>query len=243
MCGHEGLRNFFYSKTLFFCVCVLRMTSILLTVPHGAFESKSSEGKQREERTSDLRAPSIARNLKDLFSKSASTTVLYINEEVPRSVMDMNRARSRESKWRKGLATFMLKHKLLIDIHSFPLLSFGSKSERRPRKQETEQPNIKEYPKVDQGWKIVLIDEYQALFHPWTRELLSRIKRRIPETIAVAGADNDIMDQMITLHPEGYSVLLEFCEDRVYLSDSELHLALTIISNFFVEINKNTVKV
>ena len=98
------------------------MTQLLLSVPHAACPSEPAH-----RHLCDSLAPAAARSIASAYG---ADSVHLLLGDVPRSIMDLNRARARDStRYRERLRKLMRDnpHAVLLDVHSFPAgeASFG----------------------------------------------------------------------------------------------------------------------
>ncbi len=84
--------------------------SLVVTVPHAACETDKAD-----QRACDRNAECMALLLRADY--------LFINRDVARSVVDMNRPVARDTAFRRAIAATPAR--ILIDVHSFPCCVFG----------------------------------------------------------------------------------------------------------------------
>jgi len=169
---------------------------VLITVPHGFCIRHD-----KAERMCDTRAESCAKILAKLL-KQREIEHKIISIHVPRKLVDVNRDKPTMNplaikEWTRYnnriTATIMDKKVqpiLFIDVHSFPKGSFGNA-------------------------QIAILD----IFHkrrPELETLVEQVKRDLNINIKLLkGGENYIQNQY---QADAYPLLIEFCEDREYLS-------------------------
>lgn len=84
--------------------------SVVVTVPHAACEQD-----RPDRRMCDRAAERMAALIRADFA--------FVNRDVPRSVIDMNRPVARDTAFRRAIAATPAR--VLIDVHSFPCCVFG----------------------------------------------------------------------------------------------------------------------
>ena len=196
---------------------------VLITVPHGFCIPTEVE------RMCDRRAEESAKILADLLSKKAISHKI-IHSHVPRALVDMNRDKptiindtivndtiinnnktnlSRAvkawDKYNNRIAATIMKYKaqpiLFIDVHSFPKGSFGQA-------------------------QIAILDILKK-DRPELKTLVKTVRSELGLNVQLLkGGKNYIQDQY---QADAYPLLIEFCEDREYLSSKAIKDFFTIL--------------
>jgi hypothetical protein len=174
---------------------------VLITVPHGYCPSKIG-------RTCDLRAPSCAKIVSQILTKNGDPHA-SVKANVARTIVDLNRKRPKRTQkvalhhWQKFDRRIMhiIQHEahekiLLLDIHSFPKGHFN-------------------------GAQITIIDIYKkSRVKLQNFTLFVRAKLNLDVKL-YKGLDNRIQN---TYKKYTYPILIEFCEDKTYLSNEDIRL-------------------
>ena len=185
---------------------------ILITVPHGYCLPNQPK------RMCDMRAHACAKILTTLL-KTREIKHKTITIHVPRELVDVNRdkpsldnlqiktpakinnlpeAIKAWTQFNQRIATTIMQEKsqslLFLDIHSFPKGSFNDA-------------------------QITILDIYQKN-RPELQQLAARVKSELGiKIVLLKGGKNYIQDHYQT---EAYPLLIEFCEDKTYLSVREI---------------------
>lgn len=183
---------------------------VLTTIPHGYCPTKIG-------RKCDLRASSCAKIVSDILTKNGQPHA-SVKANVARTIVDLNRKRPKRTKklalhyWQKFDNRIMHiiqqeAHEkiLLLDIHSFPKGHFN-------------------------GAQITIIDIYKknrVKLQKFT--LFIRAKLNLDVKL-YKGLDNRIQN---TYKKYTYPLLLEFCEDKTYLSNEAIRLFFTELLLYF----------
>jgi hypothetical protein len=164
---------------------------VVVTAPHVTCPSRNF--RDPSQRQCDLRAEETARMLYSHLKERDIDAFLYLNTNLLRSVMDLNRKVARKHPWRQRLTRWMIDNQplWLIDVHSFPSsYSWGK--------------NINPF-------SIVLSDARPS-------HSVKRATHNMGIPI-LRGEKNDILDEMIQVPNK---MLWEVNEDPLVLSRQEL---------------------
>ena len=180
---------------------------LLLTVPHGFCPIPFR-------RECDLRALSVAKMIGKIYTQMSGekSDLVYIPKK--RAIVDLNRKRppfwNEEGIeiWEAFNERIMSKLKeetLLLDIHSFPIGSF-----------EDAQIAILELTHEDRAELL---------------EFVNLVRKKTGINVKIfKGKGNYIQDYY---REKSYPLLLEFCEDKDYLSDEEIKQFMWLLLDFF----------
>jgi hypothetical protein len=191
---------------------------VLVTVPHGFCLPNQPK------RMCDTRAAASAKIVTDLLTAKAIKHKT-ITIHVPRALVDVNRdkpsleistgAIKEWNKFNTRVANTIMQNKnqsiLLLDIHSFPKGSFGKPtgSFGKPTGSINNDNDI----------QIAILDIFKN-DRPELKELVEKIKRDLQLNVKILkGGKNYIQD---TYKADAYPLLIEFCEDKSYLSNKQI---------------------
>jgi hypothetical protein len=183
---------------------------VLATIPHGFCPSSFG-------RTCDIRAPACAKILTQILTKTGVPHA-SVNSRIARTVVDLNRKRPKRTQklayqyWQKfnhRIMHIIQREKeqniLLLDIHSFPKGSFN-------------------------GAQITIIDIYKKSrikLHNFILFIREKLKLDVK---LYKGLDNHIQN---TYKKYTYPLLIEFCEDKTYLSNDSIRLFFNELLLYF----------
>lgn len=183
---------------------------VLITIPHGYCPTQIG-------RTCDLRAQSCAKIVNDILTKNGEPHA-SVKANVARTVVDLNRKRPKRTKkvalqyWQKFDHRIMhiiqreeRQKILLLDIHSFPKGSFH-------------------------GAQIAIIDIYKKSRIKLKQFTLFIHTKLNLDVKLYKGLDNRIQN---TYKKYTYPLLIEFCEDKTYLSNEAIRLFFTELLLYF----------
>jgi hypothetical protein len=183
---------------------------VLITISHGYCPTQIG-------RTCDLRAPSCAKIVNDILAKNGQPHA-SVKANVARTVVDLNRKRPKRTK-KVALQYWQTFHHrimhiiqreqrekiLLLDIHSFPKGSFN-------------------------GAQIAIIDIYKKS-RVKLKQFILFIRAKLNLDVKLyKGLDNRIQN---TYKKYTYPLLIEFCEDKTYLSNEAIRLFFTELLLYF----------
>jgi hypothetical protein len=183
---------------------------VLITVPHGYCPTKIG-------RTCDLRASASAKILNEILTKNGQPHAL-VKANVARTIVDLNRKRPKRTQkvalhyWQKFHHRIMHiiqreEHEkiLLLDIHSFPKGHFN-------------------------GAQITIIDIYKKSRVKLQHFILFIRAKLNLDVKLYKGLDNRIQN---TYKKYTYPLLIEFCEDKTYLSNEDIRLFFQELLTYF----------
>jgi hypothetical protein len=181
------------------------MKNLLLTVPHGFCPPSPV-------RECDLRALSTSKIISNLYRniKGQKADLVYIPKK--RVVVDLNRVRPFNEEggkiwdeFNKRIKKKLKKDTLLLDVHSFPIGDF-------------------------EGAQIAIL-ELSHQDRDELRDFVDFAKRETGLDIKIfKGMGNYIQDYYSKYT---YPLLVEFCEDRDYLSNHDINLFVTLLIKYF----------
>lgn len=134
---------------------------IIITVPHGKCDNV-------EKRECDIVARYVANRIYNYLNNAGIKNIKLYEASIVRSELDLNRIQSRQHQWRRDISDKIKNGDILLDIHSFPNMSFGSINGNEP--------------------KIVLLDDQKH------RDLFDLVHEKISDSKYLIGSEkNDII--------------------------------------------------
>lgn len=195
--------------------------SIVITAPHSLCPADYTHEKNKQNRQCDIAAGKIGLFLAEQFSKNIrDKNIIFLAANVKREKIDLNRANSRKSEYRKKLNNCLVNCSFIIDVHSFPNYYLE------------EAGDINFFKKDELPQDIVIISGMNNTDKQMANDLYNLLKNNNVHTRLITHLKvNDILNNANEYNKNG--ILLEFNEKFLEFNDKNLYKIVRLIVSWY----------